>query len=302
MSKLSRREWLGVCAASGVALLPSVGVAAESPIRFGFSLYGMKTMKLADAIQTCATIGYDCVELALMPGWPTEPKLLSATDRKELRARLVDAKLTLPALMENIMEPAADAVHIANLDKLKAAAELGHDLSPNEPPVIETIIGGKSGDWEKSKERVVERVRAWAEVGKAGKTVIAIKPHVNNALHTPEDTLWLLQQVNSPWLKLAYDHSHFGLQGRKLADTAAALLPEAVFVHIKDWKGVPGKFEFLLPGTAEVDYREYAGLLRKANYKGGVVVEVSGQIFNKPGYDPVAAAKQCYAKVKPAMA
>jgi inosose dehydratase len=36
-------------------------------------------------------------------------------------------------------------------------------------------------------------------------------------------------------------------------------------------------------------------LLRAANWSGPVVVEVRAQVFNKPGYDPVAAAKQCHA-------
>ena len=297
---LTRRAWFH--AAAALATLTRTASAADTPLRLGFSLYGMKTLPTADALKTCASIGYDCVEFALMPGYATEPKRLPGEARRDLRKQLGDLKLTLPALMENLREPTDAAGEKANLERLAAAMELGHALSPESPPVIETILGGKPAEWNTVKDRLVERMGAWARAAEKGKTVIAIKPHVSNALHTPEDALWLIGQVKSPWLKLTYDHSHYALEGRKLADTAKALLPESVFVHIKDEKGMPGKFEFLLPGTGTTNYREYAKLLRAANYRGGVVVEVSGQIFNKPGYDPIAAAKLCYEKLKPAFA
>jgi len=298
---LNRRDWLRLNASVGLALMGTHSFAAEPPIRLGFSLYGMKAIKTADALKTCANIGYDCVELSLLPGYATEPKLLSVQDRRDLRKQLQDLNLTLPALMENLREPTDDAGAKMNEDRLKVASELAHELAPAAPPVIETILGGKPADWPMVKNRMVERMGAWADIAGKGKTVIAIKAHVANALHTPEDAIWLISQVKSPWLKLTYDHSHFALEGRKLADTAKAMLPESVFVHVKDEKGMPGKFEFLLPGTGTTDYREYARLLRAASYGGGVVVEVSGQIFNKPGYDPIAAAKLCYEKLKPAL-
>ena len=299
MTYPTRREWL--CGTA--ALLPLAFAKAKekpAPIRLGFSLYGMKTLDLNEAIKTCGSIGYDGVELVMMPGWPTDPKKLTAADRKELRGRLADAKLTLHGLMENLSEPASEEVHKANLDRLKAAAALGHELSPSAPPPIETVLGGKPAEWDKVKDRMAERLRAWAEVGRDAKTVIAVKPHVNNALRTPEAALWLHKQVNSPWLKLAYDFSHYAVQGMSLAKTAEAILPETAFVHVKDVKGIPEKFEFLLPGTEGIDYVEYAKALRKAKYRGPVVVEVSAQVFNKPGYDPVAAAKFCHAKLAPA--
>lgn len=291
---LTRREWL---AAVSVALAAGP-VAAKGPkIPLGFSLYGMKTLSLADAISACAKIGYDGVELALMPGYPAEPKLLSADARKELRKRLADAKLSLHALMENLVEPATDAVHKTNLDRLKAAAELGHALS-DSPPVIETILGGKPADWDKVKDRTAERLQAWAAVGQAAKTVLAIKPHVGNALHTVAAATWLMEQVNSPWVRLGFDFSHLTLRGVPLADAVAALVPLSAFVHVKDAKGTPEKYEFLLPGSHGIDYAEYAKLLSAAKYAGPVVVEVSAMVSNKPGYDPVAAARTSHANLK----
>ncbi len=293
----SRREFL----ASAPALL---SVAADTPGRtqLGFSLYGMKAIPLADALKTCRAIGYDGVEFALMPGYLAEPKLLAANDRKDLCTRLTDLGLAVHGLMENLAEPATDAVHKTNLDRLKAAAELGHALSPDAPPPIETILGGKPAEWDQVKEKLVERLAAWAAVGKAAKTVIAVKPHVANALHTPEAAVWLMKQVNSPWLRLAFDQSHFELRGIKLADAASALLPYAAFVHVKDAKGKPDKFEFLLPGEGTTDYSAYAKLLAGAKYAGPVVVEVSGQISGKPGYDSEVAAKASYVALAPAFA
>jgi sugar phosphate isomerase/epimerase len=286
MIPLSRRDWLFTAA---TALLPP-----EPPIALGFSLYGMKSLSLADAITACSKIGYDGVELALMPGYSAEPKRLTAAHRKTLRTQLADAKLKLHGLMENLAEPASDADHAKNLDRLKAAAELGHALSPDAPPPIETILGGKPADWDKVKDPLVERLGDWAKLAADAKTVIAVKPHVGNSLHRPEDAVWLLKQVNSPWLKLAYDFSHYVLRGLKLGDTMDAILPHTAFIHVKDAKGTAEKFEFLLPGEHGVDYADYAKRLRAAKCRVPVVVEVSGMISNKPGYDPVQAAKQSY--------
>lgn len=306
MTDRSRRAWLKGLALSGAGLPSLQGLLARAAepaqtIRFGFSLYGMKTLKIADALKTCAEIGYDGVELVLMPGWPTEPKQLTADGRRELAKRLADAGLAVLGLMENLSEPAEDALHRANLDRLKAATELGQALSPKGPPVIETVLGGKPAQWEQVKDRLAERLRDWAKVGAAAKTVIAVKPHVGNALHTPADARWLLKQVDSPWLKLAFDFSHFALRRLPLADTIKELVPESAFVHVKDARGNADKFEFLLPGEGDIDYVEYFKQVKAAGYRGPVVVEVSAQISNRAGYDPVAAARRSYEKSAPAM-
>ena len=287
---LTRREWLAASAASLVR--------AEPPIGLGFSLYGMKSVPLADAIQACAAIGYDGVELALMPGYAAEPKSLTPADRKTLRKRLADSGLKLHGLMENLLGAAADADHAKNLDRLKAAAELGHALSPDSPPPIETILGNKPAEWDAIRDRLMKRLEDWAKVAAEAKTVIAVKPHVGNALHRPDDAVKLVKAIDSPWLKLAYDFSHFTLRGLKLGDTMDAILPHTAFIHVKDAAGTAEKFEFLLPGERGTDYADYAKRLRAANCRVPVVVEVSGMISGKPGYDPVATAKKCYANLK----
>jgi len=301
---MNRRAFVRALGAAGtaVALNPRPAVAAAPAVSLGFSLYGMKSMPLAEALKTCAGIGYRNVELALMPGFPAEPKALSAGDRKALRASLAENRLAVSALMDNLSLAADDAAHTANLDRIRAAAGLARDLAPESPPVLETVLGGKPAEWDALRDRMAARVRDWAKAAADSAITVCLKPHVGSAVNSPERLLWLHRQAASPAVKLCYDFSHFAVQGMDLAATLEALLPETRFIHVKDVEGTPEKVKFLLPGEGRIDYAQYAALLRKHAWSGPVVVEVSAMISKQPGYDPVDAARKCFAALAPRFA
>ena len=300
---ISRREFLQFTTASvGLVALGATAIAAPpTRIGFGFSLYGMRSLKLAEALKVCADIGYSAVELACLKDWPCDAAVLTKADRATIRSQLNDLALDLPGLMENLGLAAPEAQHQANLERLKAVCELAHDLAPDEPPLIETILGGKPAEWEQLRDKMVVALKDWERVASSHKTVVAIKAHISGALHTPQDAKWLVQQIDSPWIRLVYDYSHFQRQKLELKESLTAMIRETVFVHIKDNITTDGKTEFALPGDArDIDYAEYLTLLRTNGYRGAVVVEVSAQVSGKPGYDPLAAAKRCYANIQPA--
>jgi sugar phosphate isomerase/epimerase len=299
---MNRRQFLAGAVTGSVVSRSVLGGSPQRPaISFGFSLYGMRSLGLTAALETCAKIGYDAVELAVMPGWPADPRGLNKDERRRLRQRLRDLNLTLPALMENLPLDVDDKAHQAQLERLRLAAVLGQDLVPDAQPLIETILGGKVGQWDTLRKRFAERLADWARVAETARTVIAVKPHRGNAMNLPEHALWLIQQVNSPWVRLAYDYSHFHERELPMADTLKVLLPHTRFVHVKDVRLDNGRVQFLLPGeTGRIDY---AGLLRQlaaGGYRGSVCVEVSGMLSGQPGYDPNAAARRSYENLLPA--
>jgi sugar phosphate isomerase/epimerase len=129
---------------------------------------------------------------------------------------------------------------------------------------------------------------------------VAVKPHRFGAMNTPEQSLWLLEQVPGRWIRLVYDYSHFQHRNYALADTLRQLLPSTAMMHIKDTVIEEGKPRFVLPGEGGVDY---SALLRQAAtdaFTGAVCVEVSGMVQNQPGYDAIAAARRAYQNVAPA--
>ncbi len=302
---ISRRNFLNATIAGAIANAARGAVAgadAKRTIGLGFSLYGMKALSLAEAIDACAAIGYDCIELPVMPDWPGDSAKLNAEARRELAARLTDKKLRLSALMENLPALGDDTQFADHQERLKRACALASELKQGEHmPVVETILGGKAGEFEAVKDRLLERVRKMAKVAEAARVTLAMKAHVSNAIQRPEQLTWLLSQVASPYLKAAYDYSHFQLQDLKLAETLDQLLLQTVFIHVKDTEHASGKRGFLLPGEGTIDYAEYFKLLAPSKYRGDVVVEVSGQVFGKPGYDPLVAARKCYNHLAAAM-
>jgi sugar phosphate isomerase/epimerase len=271
--------------------------AKKQGIGLGFGTYGMQSMKTAAALRTLAEIGYDGVQLALMPGWPTEPKLLSPRDRSEIRKMLAGFGLALPAMLESIPLAATAAKRAGNLERIRQAAALAHDLSPSAPPVLDTVLGLKTEDWEKIKGGMVDELKDWAKVAESSQFVICFKPHADHAVHTPERALWLIREVGSKNLRVVYDYSHFYVEGLPLAATLKQLLPVSPFISVKDSVGTAAMHQYLLPGDGKTDYVEYFKLLKKLGYHGFVSVEVSAQIHRKPGHEPVSTAKICYERL-----
>jgi sugar phosphate isomerase/epimerase len=274
----------------------------DEGLSLGFSLYGMPGIGIEEALGACAGIGYDSVELCLNPGYPTEPGRLTDADRRSLRRLLAQTGLEAPALMVNFRLLGDQQHRSRNLEGLREAAELGLDLAPEAPPLIETVLGGRPAEWEQVRDDMARELERWARAGEEARTTIAIKPHVSGALHTPEGALWLCRRVGSPWLRLVYDYSHYALRGLPMAETVEALIPESVYVHVKDAAGDPTQPRFLLPGDGDTDYRALLGLLWRRGYRGAVHVEASAQLHRQPGYDGIAAARRGYAVLTKAAA
>jgi len=185
----------------------------------------------------------------------------------------------------------------ATIDRLKAAAELGHDLSPDAPPLIETTLGG--GRWDEVKTMYCDRIGQWAELGLATETTIAVKPHRGGGMSLPGEAVWLIRQLGEPMrLRMVYDYSHYDFCGVTLEETLTTALPYTAFVAVKDVVKQDGRVRFALPGEGgRIDYPKLLRMLQEGGYRGDVNCEVSGQIWKLDGYDPIAAARTCYRNI-----
>jgi inosose dehydratase len=286
-----------------LAVAAVLGAAPKSPvIGLAAGTYGMKTLSPQEALRTIAEIGYDGVEPCLITGWPSDSAKLSAPDRLNLRAVLGETGLAVPALLESLSITGVAAKRASNLERLKLAVDLGNELIPSTPPVIDTVIGGKTADWEKLKGTMADELHAWARVAEDSKTTICFKPHAAQAVNSPERAIWLLKEVGSPRIRIVYDYSHFYLEGFPLASSLKQLLPYTAFISVKDAAGTPAKAEYLLPGDGKTDYLEYFRLLKELRYSGFVGVEVSAMIQHRPEYKPVPTTRLCYERLAPLFA
>ena len=298
MNPFSRRVLLQGAAAS---LLPSLSRAAKSSIRLAFGTYGMKSLETGLALRTLREIGYEGVELCIMAGWPSDSAKLTPSTRRELRTILSGTHLEIPAIQESLPLIGTAGKREYNLTRLKLAAEIAHDIAA-PAPVLDTIVGLKAGEWDGVKDRMAEELQDWIRATEGSGLVIAIKPHAGQALDNVERTRWLVQQVASSRLRVVYDYSHFHVEGFGLEESLRALLPLTAYIAVKDAEGTPERHDYLLPGDGRTDYVAYFRTLSKLGYRGYAGVEVSGQIHQRPGYDPVATARLCYQRLSKARA
>jgi sugar phosphate isomerase/epimerase len=248
-----------------------------------------------EMIKNVAAIGFDSIELTVIPGWSTELDTLDPAERKRIRKLLDDHGLALPAIAGHRPLLAMDpAEHAENWRRLTGAIDLCVDWAGAEgPPILDTTAGGKGDyEWDAKGELLVERLGQLCDYAAERGVTIGIEPHIADILETPQRTLQCLKLVNRPNCKVTFDISHFNIQGIPIEESVNALEPVACFTHIKDESGRAPDHQFLIPGEGVFDYVGYLKAMDRAGWTGDIGVEISLMVQRRPSYDWLAAAKQ----------
>jgi inosose dehydratase len=273
-------------------------------MKIGYSTWGMPTVPVDTIIPFLARTGYDGIELTVIPGYSTELSVLDRAERRRIARMLQDHQLELPAIAGHTSlverDPATAAVYWA---RLTATVDLAVDWAlDGTPPALDTTAGATPDQWDELKPLLVERLGDLVRYGEQRGVVIAIEPHVATMLDTPARTLELLRLIDSPYLKLNFDISHFNVQGIPVRESVAALARHTVHTHVKDERGLVPNYEFLIPGEGEFNYVAYLQAMRDESYVGYITAEISIMVQQRPGYDPLRAAEQTFQTLSRAFA
>jgi sugar phosphate isomerase/epimerase len=262
----------------------------------GYSTWGMPTLPIETAIGHVAGLGFEGIELTVVPGYSTELSTLDAAERRRIRKLLDSSGLALPSIAVHRDLVVDDAEQwAANLAFLQKSIDLATELEgPEGIPVINNLVGGKSGEFDLQHDRLIERLGQVLEYAVPRGVTIAIEPHVFTILESPLTTKQIIDEIDSPQLRVQFDISHFDVLGFTLDESVSVLAPLAVHTHVKDQRGRSPNHEFLTPGTGPFDYVAYLKAMRQAGYEGFITGEVSVMVQRKPGYDPLAAADTTY--------
>ncbi len=265
-------------------------------MRLGYSSWGMPNVPVDTIIASLAEIGYDGVELTVIPGYSIELDSLDDGYRQYIARLLQMHALELPALAGHCSLVELDPVAAAeSMRRLKGTVDLAVEWAGGgDPPCIDTTAGGRPEDAETLGTLLQDRLGELVQYARARGVVIAIEPHVGSLLDTPSKVLHLLEAIDDPYLKVNFDISHFNVMGMDIETSVTALAPVTVHTHVKDERGTVPDFEFLIPGEGDFDYVTYLKAMQKHGYTGFISAEISVMVQRRPHYDPIAAAQQTY--------
>jgi sugar phosphate isomerase/epimerase len=146
--------------------------------------------------------------------------------------------------------------------------------------------------------RVVESLSDVLETAEAQSVTLTVEPVFGMLVHDYYTVRELMGQVDSRWLGVNLDPSHFAVSGNDVPWAARMLGPKVRHVHVKDAFGRPSVFgeTFTFPflGEGVVDWTGFFQALAAVGYRGFLSLEFENDVYlkNVCGGDWSAAAVQ----------
>ena len=268
-------------------------------MQIAYGTYAMPRTALEDAIPALSSLGYDGVEICINPQHVgSMPNELDVGRRRRLNDLLRQHGMGVPALFMLTQVLQDDSGHGANLEHTRRVAGLARDLGIGETPVLAICIGGRSADWEAQRQSIVDRLGDYDQLAREESFSLACEPHTGAAVDRSERALWLFQTLNSPRIGLHFDVIHFYQAGESVEESVRRSVPITLHTHVTDArKRSDGGFDLVLLGQGELDTTAYVKAMHKAGWRSYITAEVSVRIWGREDYDPIEAARVCYASL-----
>lgn len=260
--------------------------------QLGISNWGMPRIEFEPFARFAHQLEFAGIELTVLGNWSTRMEDITPEKARGWRDLISELDLELPAIASHspLLEVDEETLQ-SGYRRLLGAIDLARELVPDRPPAINTTIGGSVGDWEGKRWQALDRLGPVLEAARTAGVDIALEPHVGSALHTPEQTVWVLDQLGRQNLGVNFDYSHFLAQDIDLQTSVELLAADTLHTHLK---GVCGRWpdhEFLVPGEDDYDYAEELRLMDAAGYRGFQTLEVSVMVQRRPEYDAFESAR-----------
>jgi sugar phosphate isomerase/epimerase len=270
-------------------------------MQIAYCTWSMMNTPIEEGLPVIAKIGYTGIELAVTPRFATDLYTLDAAKRRRIAELLDEYQIVLAAIAGHTTVCEEDPEkHAANMQRLRDTIDLADELrQEGRTPAVVSLVGGHEDDWGRLRNLVAERVVELGDYAASKDVIYAPEMHSGTSMDLPRKALWLLEQVNHPYVKLNFDISHCEIVGMPTEEACNAMAPHSVFTHVKDQRGLYPHHEFLTPGAGPSDYVRYLKAMDAAGYTGFIGMEVSVMVQRKPGFDPfVDAALGYYALLR----
>jgi L-ribulose-5-phosphate 3-epimerase len=259
-----------------------LAVSSYSFRRFSYGPEAAQPPDFPEMIERCARLGVPGIELLGVQFPDTAPATLAALKQHALRHGVA---LVAVSAHHNFVQ-ADPATRAAEVEKLCGWIDVARALGapavrafggrwstlPNfaefmaasgEEPPLPGYTEEDGYAWN------AEAFRACVQRAEQAGVTLVLENHWGFT-GTAAGVLRILEDVPSPWLRVALDTGNFNFRPEPYAEMAA-LAPHAAMVHAKTYHG-GGIFY-----TAELDYPRIFGLLRAAGYQGWISLEFEGR-------------------------
>lgn len=137
------------------------------------------------------------------------------------------------------------------------------------------IMSYPNADWPEAAwhKEVVARLSYLCKMAEDGEVVLAHENCNGWGGESPENSLQLLEDVNSPALQLLYDTGNPIPHGQNPWDFYSKVKDKVAYVHIKDGKLVDGQMKYTYCGDGAGQVREVLADLQRRGYDGYVSIE-----------------------------
>jgi len=262
-----------------------------------------KTWKAESIIKALSSLGYVGVEWTLShfnPRNKNEKELLELVElchAYKMEISGVAVQQDYVTLDDNIRRDRIDLTK----EVIKAASRVGIKvLNVYTGPAAEdpkALRIPKDITEEKAWNLVLEAYNEIVEVAEKEKIYLAVEAVFNQLCHDYYTLKELLNSINSKYLAVNMDPSHYYLYGNDIIWVVKKLSTKIKHVHIKDAIGKPGimgvDFIFPLIGEGGIDWKGFINALDAIEYDGFLSIEFESFNYynNILRRDPVKAAE-----------